>query len=123
MDVSEVFEALFVEPFYGFCVSCNWSYVEESCVFFAGFGEGGLDELVSYAFAAVGFAYYEGFYLSLVALKDEPDEAYGFCIVGGDPELVWSDFCEVFVKLVFWVFSAYGWVLVDFAVPFGEFSP
>jgi len=67
-DVSEVFEALLIHPFYGFYISCHWPYIEELDSFFAGFGDDGFYQLFSYSFAAVGFADYEGLYFSFVAL-------------------------------------------------------
>lgn len=36
----------------------------------------------------------------------------------GYPEVARSNLVQVFVKVVFGVFSADGWVVIDFAVPF-----
>ena len=91
LDVPEVSEALSVQPFYRFYVSCHGPYVEEFHSFVACFGDDCFYELFSYSFATVIFADYDGFYFGLVALRDQSDEAHDFEIVDGDPELIWSD--------------------------------
>lgn len=65
------------------------------------------------------FADYEGFDFGFVFRDDEADKSNYLRAEDGYPQIIRSDLGEVFVKVLFRMFSANSWVLIDLAVPLG----
>ena len=121
--MTDVGEALLGEEVEGFRVAGHGSDAEVFNASVLGLGDDGLHEGSADASSPVGLADDGGFDFGLVARSHEAGEGDDCALVSGDPEVVWSDFGEVFVEVFPGVWPAYCGALVDVSVVLYEFRP
>ena len=68
-------------------------------------------------------SYHKRFDFGFVFSYDESNKANDTGASFSNPQLIGSDSFEMPIKVVFRVFSANGWVIIDFTMPFSQLPP
>ncbi len=107
VNMSKDCETLFAEELDCLLITGNRLNVKETYLSPPSFRNSSLRQFIAYSFASTRLRNNERLHFSLILIHDQSDETDCSGVLQGDPEVIWANFGEMLIKIIFRMLSAY----------------